>query len=105
MEIYEEYSLGVGAEQDGLLLLLSMEDRDYSLITYGDYGNYAFNDSGREAMTKYFLDDFGEDDWYEGFADYLEWTDVYLKAAEEGEPFSENNPPMTDAGISIQSLL
>lgn len=96
--IYEEYSLGVGAEQDGLLLLLSMEDRDYSLITYGDYGNYAFNDSGREAMTKYFLDDFGEDDWYEGFADYLEWTDVYLKAAEEGEPFSEKNPPMTDAG-------
>lgn len=97
VDIYHGYSLGRGSGRDGVLLFLSMYDRDYSLITYGDFGNYTFNDSGREAMTRYFLDDFGEDEWYDGFADYLEWSGRYLEAAKNGEPYSESNPPMTNS--------
>ena len=99
LEIYKEYSLGLGEGKDGLLLLLSMDDRDYSLITYGDTGNYAFNDEGRPLMTNFFLDDFSEDDWYNGFADYLEWSGKYLQAAEEGKPYSDSNIPMSDSEI------
>ena len=32
---YQEYSLGYGEEKSGELLLLSMEERDYTLIAYG----------------------------------------------------------------------
>lgn len=95
MTIYRDYSLGVGEGKDGLLLLLSMDDRDYSLVTYGDTGNYAFNDEGRELMTDFFLDDFGDDNWSAGFEDFLTWTAAYLDAAAAGEPYSDDNIPMS----------
>lgn len=93
--IYRDYSLGAGDGKDGLLLLLSMDDRDYSLVTYGDEGNYAFNDEGRELMTDFFLDDFGDDNWSAGFEDFLTWTAAYLDAAAAGEPYSDDNIPMS----------
>lgn len=95
MAIYKEYSLGVGDGKDGLLLLLSMNDRDYNLITYGDYGNYAFNDDGRIMLTDFFLDDFANDAWYDGFADFLEGAVMYLDAAAAGTPYSSGDVPMT----------
>lgn len=94
-EIYKTYSLGIGTEKDGVMLLLSMNDRDYSLITHGSNGNYAFNDEGRQYLTEYFLDDFAENDWYAGFEDYISWTGLYLEAAKAGEPYSDTNIPMT----------
>jgi hypothetical protein len=96
---YQEYSLGLGEEKNGLLLLLSMDDRDYSLVTYGDFGNYAFNDEGRPLLADFFLDDFGSDDWYTGFSDYLDWSEKYLIAAGNGEPYTNDHSP--DGGGSI----
>ena len=95
--IYQQYSLGTGKGKDGLMLLLSMSDRDYSLITYGDFGNYAFNDEGRAQMTGFFLDDFRNNDWYAGFADYITWSENYLQAANDGQPYSNQVVPMSSA--------
>ena len=69
--LYRKYNLGIGEESRGVLLLLSMEDRDFSLITYSDYGNFIFDTETRESMTSWFLDNFAMDDWYGGFDDYL----------------------------------
>ena len=99
VEIYQEYSLGLGEGKDGLLLLMSMDDRDYSLVTYGDRAEYAFSDEGRPLMTRFFLDDFGEDEWYDGLADFLNWCEKYLDSAEQGKPYSESNPPMSEEEI------
>ena len=96
-EIYKTYSLGAGSEKDGVMLLLSMNDRDFSLITHGSYGNYAFNDEGRVYLTEYFLDDFAENDWYAGFEEYISWSGSYLEAAKTGEPYSDANVPMSDS--------
>lgn len=93
LNIYNANNFGVGAEKNGLLLLLSMEDRDLNLMTNGPYGEYAFNDAGREYMTDFFVDDFGEDRWYDGFVEYLTWADRYLEKAEEGTPYSAENEP------------
>ena len=96
--LYHGYDLGAGADRDGVLLLLSMYGRDYGLIANGDFGDYAFNEEGCEALTAFFLDDFADDDWYGGFSDYLTWCGNYLEAAQNGEPFSADNPPMDAAG-------
>lgn len=93
LNIYNANNFGTGAEKNGLLLLLSMEDRDLNLMTNGKFGEYAFNDAGRAAMTDFFVDDFGEDDWYAGFQEYLAWADRYLEKAEEGTPYSAENEP------------
>jgi len=91
--LYHGYALGSGSDYDGLLLLLSTNTRDYTLVVNGHYGNYAFNGAGREALTAFFLDNFKEDDWYGGFSDYLTWAGNYLEAAAQENPYNAENLP------------
>jgi len=102
--IYDSYSLGNGMQREGLLLLLSMAERDYALITNGELGGYAFNDFGREKLSEFFQDDLGEDAWFGGFSDYLKWSEDYLEAAARQEPYSKQNSPM-EAGARVKAIL
>ncbi|MBE6030606.1 MAG: TPM domain-containing protein [Clostridiales bacterium] len=95
---YLENELGEGNDGDGIMLLLSMTDRDYNLIAYGDYAQYVFNDGGMYYLEDFFLDDFRNDDWYEGFYDYLTWCDNYIVQAENGEAYSYDFVPAGSAG-------
>lgn len=83
---YRKNGLGVGKEQNGIALLLSMAERDYALFCYGDKAQYAFTDYGLEKLEKEFLDNFAQDDWNGGFEDYLQECATYLAKAEAGEP-------------------
>ena len=77
--LYNNYALGHGEERKGLLFLLSMDRRDFSMVTYSDYGNFVFDAVAREELVYSFSDDFRLDDWYSGFADYLEDCDDMLE--------------------------
>ena len=88
-----DYFYGGLMEENAILLMLSMYDRDYLLIAYGDAAQYAFNDEGREYLADYFLDDFSNDDWYYGFSDYISWCGEFMEAAENGEPFPAQTSP------------
>ena len=85
-QYYLSHGLGYGPNQDGMLLLLSMEDRDYSLVAYGDYALTNLTDYGRRKISEQFLDDFRNNDWEGGFTDYLTVTRAYLKEAKENRP-------------------
>jgi len=89
-EAAENYFLargfGVGNDDNGVMLFLSMAERDYALIAHGDIGNEAFTDYGKDVLSDAFLDDFGYDDWAGGFTDYLNVSEQLLYAAATGEP-------------------
>lgn len=85
-QVYDSYHLGMGAGKDAVLLVLSMEERDFDLMAHGDRANAAFTDYGKERLQQEFLDDFRYDDWYSGFCDYIAECDTYLEAAAQGEP-------------------
>lgn len=53
------------------MLALSMAERDFQMLAHGDTANAAFTDYGKYIMQDEFLDNFREDDWYGGFADYI----------------------------------
>jgi len=78
--------LGLGNDSNGVLLFLSMAERDYALIAHGNIGNTAFTDYGKDVLSEAFLDDFRYDDWAGGFADYLDMSGQLLHAAAAGEP-------------------
>ena len=78
--------LGMGEGRDGLIVLLSMAERDYAMFVYGDYAQYAFNEFGQEQLEERFLGYFGEDDWYRGISRYLDACDEFLTKAEDGDP-------------------
>ena len=84
--IYHEYTMGEGPNRDGIMLLLSMDDRDWAMFCYGSRCEYAFNSYGQQKLEKVFLDNFGENDWYGGFEDYVKECSVYLEKAASGKP-------------------
>ena len=85
-ELYHQNTLGMGEDRDGVILLMSMSDRKYATFFYGPKAEYAFDAYGQELMEEEFLDNFRDDDWYDGFEDYLEVCAEYLERAEAGDP-------------------
>ena len=81
--LYKKYDMGIGDECRGLLFLMSMNERDFSIVTYSDYGNYVFDEVAREELVYAFRDDFSVDNWYDGFADYLTECDFMLAEGPE----------------------
>ena len=71
-KIYQEKNMGVGAQHDGILLLLSMSEPDYALICHGNLANRIFDQTAREDIADSFLSYFGRNDWNNGFQAYLE---------------------------------
>ena len=101
-EIYRNYGLGIGADKTGTLLILSMDERDYALIAYGDFAHKAFTDYGKECLTDIFLNEFANDWWYDGFDGYLEKCQQMLEMAAEGNYFDvDTDPDMKSAGIVL----
>jgi uncharacterized protein len=99
--IYEEYNYGYGVQKSGILLFLSMAERDYALIAYG-FGNTAFTDHGKNVMLdRHILPLHADNRYYEAFNVYLDKADEYLAMARAGNPFDKN----TDNYMSTEDFL
>lgn len=102
--IYDGSALGVGGERNGILLLLSMAERDYDLAAYGSFAHTSFTDYGKELLADSFLDNFRRDDWYGGFSDFVREAAAYMDYAESGSPVDVSGA--RSAGMSLgQKLL
>ena len=99
-ELYHQNTLGMGEDRDGVILLMSMSDRKYATFFYGPKAEYAFDAYGQELMEEEFLDDFRDDDWYDGFEDYLEVCDEYLARAEAGDPVRRDDSSAGGSSVS-----
>ncbi len=86
-DFYEDNDLGYGEGRDGMLLMLSMAERDYRLVIFGNEAHELFNESTRIDIEESFLEYFADDDWYGGFDDYYDmvehkinfgWLDVVV---------------------------
>ena len=69
--IYRSMDFGVGENKNGIMLMLSMAERDYALICYGDIANSVFTDRVQERIADGFLDDLSVNDWEGGFSDFV----------------------------------
>ena len=97
--LYSYYDLGSGPDRDGVLLLLSMSDRDYSLTTYGFFADYCFGDPNKNLVEAAFLDNFRNNDWMGGFGDYLSQCDDVMATAAQHH-LSKDSEPCSYNGIA-----
>ncbi|NLB41463.1 MAG: hypothetical protein GX815_04250 [Clostridiales bacterium] len=89
--VYGEYDYGYGADNSGLMFLMSIEDRDCALISNG-YGNTAFTEHGKDVLlNRYILPSLSQDKYYDGLLLYLDQTTEFLKMAKNGTPFDMDN--------------
>lgn len=103
--IYHDNELGTGENRDGIIVMLSMEERDYAMFVYGEYAEYAFNEYGQLMLEEAFLDDFGNNDWYSGISHYLDTCDEFLTKAEEGKPVRESPLPSIAIATGASCLI
>ena len=104
-QLYHQYNLGNGADRNGILLLLSMRYRDYSLFVYGPDAEYAFSDYALQKLEDCFLDDLGNDNWYRGLLDYVYTCSKYLNSAAKGKPVRQNLLKYTPVVILISVMI
>ncbi len=88
-EVFHSYGLGRGESENGVILGMSMDDRDYDIYAHGDFGNYAFTDYGKEQLADSFLDNFRRDDWTGGFRDFVRNSGELMRRAKNGEPVDQ----------------
>lgn len=101
-EMYVAYGLGMGKDDDGILLLMSMAERDFCICCYGDFSNTTFTDYGKMVLEESFLDDFREDDWMGGFVSYLAKCEELLGLSEAGTPL---DVPKSERKITLGGVL
>ena len=103
-QIYHAYDLGEGADRDGVILLLSMDNRQFATFFYGPRAEYAFDKHGQEKLEDYFLDHFRADDWANGIYGFLSGCDEFLSLAASGTPV-RRSPWGTIAIIALASCV
>lgn len=91
-DFFDYNGYGFGEEADGILLLVSMEDRDWHISTCG-YGIYAFTDYGQEYMSDRFVPYLSDGDYAAAFGKFAELCDDFITQAHTGEPYDVGNMP------------
>ena len=87
--IFQYYDLGWGDDRDGVILLLSMADRDYAFTGHGPKGETICGYESSWIIEDEFLDNFRNNDWYGGFSDYLSSCGERLTKLESGGDLTE----------------
>jgi len=95
-DFFDYNGYGYGKTRDGILLLISMAERDWALSTHG-WGIEVFTDAGQA----YIMDDFVlpcllDDDFYGAFTEFAAQCDAFLTQAAEDEPYDSHNLPGYD---------
>ena len=103
-QFYHNYTLGEGEDRDGIILLLSMDNRQFATFVYGPNAEYAFDEHGVLELNDCFLDDFHSDDWAGGVNHFLSGCEEFLAKAAAGAPV-RRNPTGTIVLIALGCVL
>ena len=91
-DFYDYNGYGYGQNKDGILLLLSLEERDFNFTGEG-YGAVAFTDYGRENYLSPHFKEYlkgsrgGVDDWAGAIRCYITDCGTLLEQARNGHPY------------------
>ena len=91
-DFYDYNGYGYGDEHDGVLLLVSMEDRDWQISTCG-YAMTAITDDGIEYISDKFLSYMKDGDYAKAFTVYAELCDKFISQAKTGKPYDGSHMP------------
>lgn len=90
---YFDYNgYGYGDNDDGIMLVISMESRDWAITTHA-FGIEAFTDAGQEYIMNKVIPPLGNESYSSAFSIFADQCDVFLEKARTGEPYDSHNLP------------
>lgn len=106
-DYYDYNGYGFGESKDGILLLISMEYRDWAISTTGN-AIPAFTDAGQAFIIDRILPDLSEGNYSDCFIDFINWCDKFMTQAKTGSPYDVGElpkEPFSFFGALITSLV
>ena len=100
VDYYTEHDLGISGERNGLLLVISIRQRDYALAVYGEDAKAVFTDSALMYVEDAFLPDLGNNDWYAGAYSYLLEAGNRLSIGAEDSGIPDQSRPASGSAHS-----
>ena len=91
-DYFDDNGYGYGENRDGILLLVSIADRDWWLSTNG-YGNTAFTEEGIDYLAEQFKPDLSDGNYARAFDIYADWCDNFINQARKDKPYDSSNLP------------
>ena len=89
-DYYDYNGYGYGSENDGCLLLVSMEERDWWISTTG-YGITAVTDYGISYLEEEVVHYLSEGEYYNAFLTFANTVESFLLQARSGSPYDVDN--------------
>ena len=99
-DFFDYNGYGFGASYDGVLLLISMEDRDWWISTTG-LGIRALDDSTIEYIGEWMLDDLSNGWYADAFETFVDECEYYINGEINGFPFDFGSTLMTSVVIGL----
>lgn len=91
-DYFDQNDYGWGDKKDGILFMLSMENRDWAISTSG-FGIDAFTDAGQEYIMEEILPYLGDGEYAEAFERFAKLCDQFLTQARKREAYDTGNLP------------
>ena len=96
-DFFDYNGYGRGPNNDGILLLISMQDRDWWISTTGS-AIRTFSDAGIEFLGEQMINNgLSSGDYMKAFTTFANWCDKFFQKAAKGYPFDVGRMPK-DAG-------
>lgn len=96
----EEYYYQQSYNMDsGIIILVSMEERDWALCRFGDVQEAIDDDYGYEYITQRLQERLSDGDYYEACEAFLADLDSFMEAWEEGDAYSSSHAIKTTARV------
>lgn len=88
-DIYDYNGYGAGENDDGIMLYICSDTREYHFTTHGKGIEY-FNSRGLSYLESKVLPHLQEDDYYEAFDAFIETSEELIQMAQNETPYNES---------------
>ena len=103
-DYYDQSDWGQGPARSGIMLMISMEDRDWYISTCGQ-GINAVTDYGISYIGNEIVSDLSVGDYADAFEQYADICDSMLTQAENGKPYDVNNKVDEKHGFNFMGAI
>lgn len=91
-DFFDYNGYGFGADADGILLLVGMEDRDVYISAHG-YESVAITDAGCDSILDAVVSELGDGAYLDACKTYAGMCDTFISQAKNGNPYGVGNMP------------
>ena len=104
-DIYDYGGYGAGENDDGIMLYICRDTREYHFTTHGKGREY-FNQNGLIYLESKVLPYLEDNNYYKAFSVYIDTADELLSMARDSKPYNERNlSPKYIIGVILVCLL